>query len=201
MAKGNINEALRMVIIGLLLGAILSPFYITVMLGSEISVPIMQIIFQIIIVVFVPLALAYLTQKLIVKKYGKMKFNKDIKQKFPLFSTLGITMMIFVAIALKAPILVNNPKILLDILLPLIIMFALFLLVPVVTARMFFNRKDGVALVNGTLIRNLALALAITLSVFPNAGLTALLIAIAYVLQVQIAAWNSKLSQFIFKSE
>ncbi len=80
-------------------------------------------------------------------------------------------------------------------------LFRYYLLISVVTARLFFNRADGVALVNGTLIRNLALALAITLSVFPNAGIAALLIAIAYVLQVQIATWNSKLSKYIFKAE
>ncbi len=201
MAKGNINEALRMVIIGLLLGAVLSPFYITFLLGSEVSVPIMQIMFQILIVVFVPLLFAYITQKLIVKKHGQEKFNKKIKPVFPLFSTLGIVLMIFTAISLKAKVLVNDPIILLNIMVPLILLYASYLLISVVTARLFFNRADGVALVNGTLIRNLALALAITLSVFPDAGIAALLIAIAYVLQVQIAAWNSKLSKYIFKAE
>jgi len=201
MAKGNINEALRMVIIGLLLGAVLSPFYITFLLGSEVSVPIMQIMVQILIVVFIPLLFAFITQKVLVDKYGKEKFNKVIKPKFPLFSTLGIVLMIFTAISLKAAVLVDNPGILLDILIPLLLLFASYFIISVVVARLFFNRADGVALVNGTLIRNLSLSLAITLSVFPEAGLTALLIAIAYVIQVQIAAWNAKLSKFVFKPE
>jgi len=201
MAKGNINEALRMVIIGLLLGAVLSPFYITILLGSEVSVPIMQIMSQILIVVFIPLAAAFITQKLIIKKHGVEKFNKKIKPKFPLFSTLGIVLMIFTAISLKAKVLVNDPMILLEIMVPLILLYASYLIIPALVARFFFNRADGIALVNGTLIRNLALSLAITLSVFPEAGIAALLIAIAYVLQVQIAAWNAKLSKFIFKPE
>ena len=202
MAKGNINEALRMVIIGLLLGAILSPLYITILLDIPgIDVPIGKFISQILFVVFVPLLLAFITQKQLVKKYGKEKFNKTIKPKFPLFSTLGIVIMIFTAIALKAPVLIDNPAILIDILVPLVIMYVLYFFVSVLSARFFFNRADGIALVNGTLIRNLSLALAITLSVFPDAGLTALLIAIAYVLQVQIAAWNAKLSKYVFKAE
>ncbi|MCK5387759.1 MAG: arsenic resistance protein [Candidatus Izimaplasma sp.] len=201
MAKGNINEALRMVIIGLLLGAILSPFYITFMLGSEVSVPIMAIMLQIVVVVFVPLFFAFITQKLIVKKHGKEKFNKKIKPVFPLFSTLGIVLMIFTAISLKASVLINNPMILLDIMIPLVLLYASYFLISVFAARLFFNRADGIALVNGTLIRNLSLSLAITLSVFPEAGIAALLIAIAYVLQVQIAAWNAKLSKIVFKPE
>ena len=201
MAKGNINEALRMVIIGLLLGAILSPFYITFMLGSEVSVPIMAIMLQIVVVVFIPLFFAFITQKLIVKKHGKEKFNKKIKPVFPLFSTLGIVLMIFTAISLKASVLINNPMILLDIMIPLVLLYASYFLISVFAARLFFNRADGIALVNGTLIRNLSLSLAITLSVFPEAGIAALLIAIAYVLQVQIAAWNAKLSKIVFKPE
>lgn len=201
MAKGNISEALRMVIVGLLLGAILSPFYITIMLGSDINVPVMKIMSQILIIVFIPLILAFITQKVLVNKYGKEKFNKKIKPKFPLFSTLGIVIMIFTAISLKANVLINNPMILLEILLPLIILYVLYFIISVFTARFFFNRSDGIALVNGTLIRNLSLSLAITLSIFPEAGIAAMLIAIAYVLQVQIAAWNAKLSKIVFKSE
>lgn len=201
MAKGNVNEVLRMVIVGLFLGAILSPFYITALLGSEVNVPMLKIMSQILIVVFVPLLLAFVTQKILVNKYGAEKFNKQIKPKFPLFSTLGIVFMIFTAISLKATVLVNNPGIIIDILIPLLILFALYFAISVVTARLFFNRVDGIALVNGTLIRNLSLALAITISVFPEAQLAAALIAIAYVIQVQIAAWNAKLSKLIFKPE
>ena len=70
MAKGNINEAIRMVIIGLLVGAFLSPFYITFFLGSEVDVPVIDIIIQILIIIVIPLIAAYITQKLILKKYG-----------------------------------------------------------------------------------------------------------------------------------
>ena len=109
--------------------------------------------------------------------------------------------MIFTAISLKAKVLVNDPMILLQIMIPLVLLYASYLIISVLVARFFFNRADGIALVNGTLIRNLSLSLAITLSVFPEAGIAALLIAIAYVLQVQIAAWNAKLSKFVFKAE
>ena len=103
--------------------------------------------------------------------------------------------------SLKAELLVNNPSILLDIIIPLVILYALMMTISVLTARLLFNRSDGIAMVNGTLIRNLSLALVIILSAFPDAGIAALLIAIAYVLQVQIAAWNVKVTKYLFKSE
>ena len=202
MAKGNINAAIRMVIIGLLFGAILSPFYIEFMLqGTEVSVPVFDILKQIFYVVVVPLGLAILTQYLLVKKYGKKKFHSSIKQKFPPFSTLAVVFIIFVAISLKADIIIANPIVLVEITIPLVIMYFFFIIVSVGTAKIFFNRYDGIALVNGTLIRSLSLALAITLNAFPEAKLTALLIAVGYALQVQIAAWNTKLTNKIFKED
>ncbi len=201
MAKGNIHEAIRMVIIGLLIGAIVTPFYIEFYLGSEVDIPILDIFIQIMVVIFIPLLFAYITQKVLIKKYSYEIFHKKIKPIFPLFSTLGVVLILFVAISLKAKILVSNPEILFEILIPLIIFYFIMFTVSTLAARTFFNRNDGIALVNGTLIRNLSLSLAIILSTFPDAGIAALVIAIAYVLQVQIAAWNVKVTKYLFKSE
>jgi ACR3 family arsenite efflux pump ArsB len=198
MAKGNVNAVIRMVVIGLILGALLSPLYITVLLGAEVDVPVFQIFTQILVVVFVPLLAAYITQKLLLKRYGKEKFHQSIKQKFPPFSTLGVVMIIFVAVALRAKVLINNPSILLEIVVPLLLFYLLVGGSSIFVGRVFFTRRDAVALVNGTLIRNLSLSLAIVLSAFPEASIAAVLIAMSYVLQVQIAAWNVRLTNIIF---
>jgi ACR3 family arsenite efflux pump ArsB len=198
MAKGNVNAVIRMVVIGLILGALLSPLYITVLLGAEVDVPVFQIFTQILVVVFVPLLAAYITQKLLLKRYGKEKFHQSIKQKFPPFSTLGVVMIIFVAVALRAKVLINNPSILLEIVVPLLLFYLLVGGSSIFMGRVFFTRRDAVALVNGTLIRNLSLSLAIVLSAFPEASIAAVLIAMSYVLQVQIAAWNVRLTNIIF---
>jgi ACR3 family arsenite transporter len=198
MAKGNVNSAIRMVVIGLLLGALLSPLYITVLLGAEVNVPIFKIFTQIFIVVFVPLILAFLTQVILKKIYGQETFHKKIKPKFPLFSILGVVLIIFTAISLKAKLLVNDPSILLQMIIPLILFYATTMFVPLFIGKKFFTREDAIALSNGTLVRNLSLSLAIVLSAFEGAGIAALLIAVAYVLQVQLAAWNVKLAQKIY---
>lgn len=198
MAKGNVNAAIKMVVFGLLLGALLSPLYITLFLGEAITVPFMKIFTQIIVVVILPTILAFITQKILIKKYTKQMFHEKIKPKFPLFSTLGVVLIIFVAISLKADKIVSNPEILIEIIIPLLVLYTIFFVISVGTARLFFDRENGLALVNGTLIRSLSLSLAITLTTFPEAGITALLIGIAYTLQVQIAAWNVKLTDKLF---
>lgn len=200
MAGGNVSAAIKMIVIGLLLGAILSPFYIGFFLGEAISVPVWNIVSQILLVVFVPFILAFITQKVLINRYGKERFHKRIKPVFPLFSTLGVVLIIFVAIALRARIIINNPTMLLTVMPPIILLYASFYIVSFITSR-FVSREDGIALMNGTLIRNLSIALVITLGAFEEAGIAALLIAIGFAFQVQLAAWNVKLTPYIFPNK
>lgn len=198
MAKGNVNAAIKMVVIGLLMGAVLSPLYITLFLGEAVNVPMLKIFIQIIVVILLPLIAAYLTQIILKRRYTEEVFNTKIKPKFPLVSILGVVLIIFVAMSLKADKLIQNPAILIDILVPLILMYISFVVVSLGIAKLFFNREDGIALSNGTLVRSLSVALAIALSAFKSFEIT-LLIALAYTLQVQIAAWNVRLAEKLYK--
>ena len=81
-------------------------------------------------------------------------------------------------------------------------MYAINFALSTVIAKMMFNRGDGIALVYGTVMRNLSIALAIALGVFGTRGAEAgLLIALAYVVQVQAAAWYVKLSPKLFPTK
>jgi len=199
MAKGNVNEAIKMVVIGLLLGGLLSPFYLNFLLGKEVYIEFISVFKQILIVVFIPLILAYITQRALIKSFGQVTFDTKIKKVFPLFSTLGVVLIIFVAISLKAKVLFSNPGIILDILIPLLIMYVSFFTISFLIGKLLFKREERISLMNGTLIRNLSLALAITINAFPDAGIAALVIAIAYFLQVQFAAFGTKNSNRIYR--
>jgi predicted Na+-dependent transporter len=62
-------------------------------------------------------------------------------------------------------------------------------------------RGDAIALVYGTVMRNLSIVLAVAINAFGAAGSdAALVIAIAYIIQVQSAAWYVKLTERVFVS-
>jgi arsenite transporter len=65
-----------------------------------------------------------------------------------------------------------------------------------VVGKIWFSREDAIALVYGTVMRNLSIALAIAMTVFgAKAGAEiALIISMSYIIQVQAAAWYVKLS-------
>jgi len=198
-ARGNINSAVKMTVIGLILGSLLTPFYANLLMGKMISVPLLKTFQQIGVVIFVPLFLGNLTQRFLLKKYGEAHYKKNIKPNFSSISALGVVGIIFVAMALKAKMIVANPDIIIFLILPLVIFYFLNYFLTSVIGKIFFSRADAIALVYGSVMRNLSVALAIAMTVFGSQGSDiALIIAVGYILQVQSAVWYIKLTPKIF---
>ena len=202
MAGGNMPAAIKMTVFGLIIGSLVTPLYIKLLLGKSISIPLGKIFQQIIIIVFLPLIFGNLTQRFLIKKYGQEKYNIFWKPVFPAFSTLGVVGIVFVAMALKAHSIIAQPRQLLILFLPLLILYGINFIISTITGKIFFERGDAIALVYGTVMRNLSIALAIAMTAFGNEGSNiALIIALGYVIQVQSAAWYVKFTDFIFGKE
>lgn len=198
-AKGNVPAAVKMTILGLIAGSLLTPLYLRGLLGTVVEIPMMQVFIQILVIVFLPLVLGYLTQLWLIKRHGMQAYNTNIKPKFPPVSTLGVLGIVFVSMALKSNTILNQPMVLVHYLIPLVLMYAINFTLSTVLAKMMFARGDGIALVFGTVMRNLSIALAIAMGVFGEKGAeVALLIALAYVVQVQAAAWYVKWTPKLF---
>lgn len=199
LAKGNVPAAVKMTVIGLLAGSLLTPLYLHALLGAVVAIPLAQVAQQIALIVFLPMALGHLTQKLLVARHGRVRFDAYYKPQFPLWSTLGVLGIVFVSMALKAHDILRTPQMLLGLLLPLVLMYVLNFLLSTLVGRSFFVRGDAIALVYGTVMRNLSIALAIAIGVFREQGAeAALLIALAYVVQVQAAAWYVRFTDRLF---
>jgi len=189
-AKGNIPAAIKITIIGLFLGSVLTPFYVQFLLGSEIPMRLGLVFRQIFLFIALPLLAGQITRYWLIKKYGQQTFQKQIGPKFPRFSILGVLGIVFVAMALKAHDFIQSPTLIIQILIPTLLLYAVNYLISTLVAKRFLDFADGVALVFGTVMRNLSIALALAMTAFGTAGTqAALLIALAYIIQVQSAAW------------
>ncbi len=199
MASGNMAAAVKMTVFGLLIGSILTPIYIKGLMGTVIEIPMAKIFKQIMVVVVLPLVLGNLTQRFLIARYGMAHYQKDLKPIFPPISTLGVLVIVFVAMALKAQSIASNPGQLVSLIGPLLVLYGFNFLLSTLVGKYFFNRGDGIALVYGTVMRNLSIALAIAMTAFGEEGSEiALIIALAYIIQVQAAAWYVKFTDRIF---
>ena len=198
-AKGNLNEAIKMTVIGLIVGSLATPLYAKWLMGTVVEIPLANVFKQIVLVVFLPMIAGQLTQKFVIWKYGMAKYQKDIKKKFPMLSIVGVLGIVFVAMALKAKTILSQPTMLIDLFIPLIILYGFNYLLSTLVGKLFFKREESIALVYGTVMRNLSIALAIAMTVFGKQGSDiALIIAMAYIIQVQTAAWYVKFTDMIF---
>jgi arsenite transporter len=154
---------------------------------------------QIALFVFLPLGVGMATQYVGRRKYGAKIWNERIGPKFPPFSALGVILIAFVAMALKAKTIVAHPGDIVTILIPLAVFYLATYVLLSITGRIFFKREDAVAMVFGVVMRDLSIALAIAMTAFGSQGLTlALLISLAYVIQIQSAAWYVRFVDRIF---
>ena len=198
-ANGNVAAAVKMTVIGLTLGSIATPFYVKVLMGAELEVNIMAVMKQILFIVFLPMVAGFGTQQALVKKYGQEQFQQHLAPRFPGLSTAGVLGIVFVAMALKAKAIAASPQMLAYILLPLGILYAINYILSTVMGKWLLPEKDAKAMVYGSVMRNLSIALAISINAFgPQGSTAALVIAVAYIIQVQSAAWYVKFSETIF---
>lgn len=198
-AKGNMSAAVKMTVIGLVAGSLLTPFYVQGLMGANIEINLMAVARQIVFIVFLPMVLGFATQQLLIRRYGQQIFQKSIGPKFPPLSTLGVLGIVFVALALKAQTIAAQPGVLVSILVPLVILYALNFSLSTFVGRTLLPRGDAIALVYGSVMRNLSIALAIAINAFgPQGADAALVIAAAYIIQVQSAAWYVKFTPKLF---
>ena len=199
-AKGNLEAAVQMTVVGLVLGSVATPFYAKWLLGAVVEVPLLQVFRQIVLIVFFPLLLGQITRAMLIAQRGKEHYQKVLKPLFPPFSTLGVLGIVFVAMALQARFIIGQPLVLVKMLIPLLLLYGINFLLSTLVGQRFFPRGDAIALVYGTVMRNLSIALALAMTAFgrEQGAQIALIIALAYVVQVQAAAWYVRFSDRLF---
>lgn len=190
LSKGNVPAAIKMTALSLIAGSILAPIYLKGMIGTAIPMDMAAIFKTIAIIVFLPMILGQVIQTILFKKMSKEVFQKKAKPYFPAFSTWAMLFVIFSSVSMKAPILFQNPALLVKVLAGLLIFYGVNFTISTIVGRRFFNRENALALVFGTVLRNLSIALGIAVTAFgPEAALT---VTLAFIIQVQAASWYSK---------
>lgn len=197
IAKGRVSSAIKMVAVGPLLGVILAPFYIKMLAGTFLEIKFFVVIKQLLFIIVFPMMCGLLTRRLLLKNR-----KEKVLSVIPSFSTVGIVFMVFTAMALKAKTIFHDPLLFLYILLPVFLLYIFNYTLSNFIGKIFFSRESTIALVYGVSMRNLSISMAVSMSLFGAWGSSAaLVIAIAYIIHVQAAAWYAKLSNKIFRQK
>ena len=191
--KGNVSAAIKLTVFGLMLGSLLTPWYLLAMVGKYVDVNILGTMQTIALVVFLPMLLGHITFKFLMKKYTPEEFQKKIKPNLAPLSNWGMLYVVFVSMSMKAKMIMDNLQIISLALLVLITFYLINYLISTLTAKQFLDRENGIALVNGTVLRNLSIAIGIAATSFGAEA--ALIVTIAFIVQQQSIAYYGKLAK------
>jgi ACR3 family arsenite efflux pump ArsB len=199
LSRGNLEAAIKMTVIGLILGSLAAPFYLQALLGARIQIDLLAMAGNIGLIVFLPMIAGFATQQWLVRRHGQKTFNETYGPRMGPLSTYGVVGVVFVAMALQARSIVAEPQVLVQILVPLICVYAINFALSISVGKWLLRREDAIALLYGTVMRNLSIALAVTINAFGEQGSEAvLLISLAYIIQVQCAAWSFRFVDRIY---
>ncbi|MEZ4387843.1 MAG: bile acid:sodium symporter [Candidatus Krumholzibacteriia bacterium] len=198
-AHGHVGAAVKMSVLGLVLGGLLVPFYAWLLMGQAVDLSLASLVQKVLLVIFVPLLAGQATGSLLRSRLGPDRYDRDWKPHFPQLSTVAVLAIIALAMALRARAIVADPLPLLKLVPPLVAFYVLAYALSILAARRWLPRDQAVVLVFSTAMRNLSLALALAMTVLgPRGAGAALVVALAFVLQVQSAAWLVRRSDRVF---
>jgi ACR3 family arsenite transporter len=195
LAKGNLKVALSIIATSLVVVIVALPLVLPLFAGNLMSAGPLFILERILMVIVIPLILGDITRRIIIAKKGQAFF----KSKKPLFSGLsstGLLFVLFLIMSLNANrMLVENPLLVVKGLIPLVIYYSLMFSISTLLSKRF-QYNIGIAVVYGTSVRYLALALGIAVPLLgsgSNSSMVVFLIALAFFVQVPFSSLYAKI--------
>ena len=184
LSKGNVELGMSILPLNLILQIVLLPVYLLVLIGSEVTMDVGSLVSSVAMVLVIPFVLAYIT-KLMTK--NSEKFKSFLSEQGDNLQLLFLCLAVVVMFASEGKNLLDNPLLLAQMFIPLLIFFAVLFFVAQLVGRIQkFPKKDIVALNMTTLARNSPLSLAIAVVTFPEQPLISLALVIGPLIELPV---------------
>ena len=184
LSKGNVELGMSILPLNLILQIVLLPVYLLVLVGSEVTMDVGSLVSSIAMVLVIPFVLAYIT-----KAFTKNsdRFKNFLSEQGDNLQLLFLCLAVIVMFASEGKNLLDNPILLAQMFIPLLIFFAVLFFVSQLAGKLMrFSKKDTVALNMTTLARNSPLSLAIAVVTFPEQPLISLALVIGPLIELPV---------------
>lgn len=194
IAKGNVALGASILPLNFILQLLLLPVYVFLIGGSSVNVDILNLTQGMIVSLFIPLLLATIFREIKINKKGLSYFEENISPKACDYQGYFLNLAIISMFASQGKVLLKNPQVLLQLLLPVLLFFIINLVIGQVVGRKIkLSKEDNVALSLTTLARNSPIALTIAVSAFPNEPLISLALVIGPLIELPVLFLVSKI--------
>jgi len=195
IAKGNIALSAAILPLNLILQVILLPFYLLIFGGTTGVIEFSFLVESILIVLFIPLVLAYLTKMLL---RNRQELRENLISRFSVLPINFLSLAIVAMFASQGQLLLDNLDLMWQISIPILLFFLINFFVGQKAGQLMkFPNSDRTSLSLTTLARNSPIALAIAMTAFPDQPLIALTLVIGPLLELPILAIITQILLFI----
>lgn len=194
ITKGNVALGASILPLNLILQLVLLPIYVLIIGGSSIDIDVISLLKGVVIGLIIPLILAISFRKIVINKKGKNFFEETIITKACDYQSYFLNIAIIAMFASQGKVLIQHPEVLLQLLIPVLLFFAINLVVGSFTGKYInLTREDSIALNFTTLARNSPIALAIAVATFPDKPLIPLALIIGPLIELPVLFIVSKI--------
>lgn len=184
LSKGNVELNMSILPLNLVLQIVFMPVYLLIFMGSEVTMDVAALVGSIVFVLIIPFAFSVLT-KIVTKNH--QKFQDFISEQCDNLQLVFLCFAVVMMFASEGENLLDNPVLLLEMFVPLLIFFAVTFFIGQGVGRMLkFPKRDIVALNFTTLARNSPLSLAVAVATFPKQPLIALALVIGPLIELPV---------------
>jgi arsenite transporter len=187
LCKGNGPLGIVLMAWNSIIQIITTPLYIALLVGTYVGIDIVTIGQSILLYLGLPLLLGYITRKQVIKHKSKEWFTKKLIPKFDAIQLLALLATMVVMFALRGGVIINDPSIVWQMALPVILFFfLLFNLVYFTTRSLGYNYEDSSTMAFHCTGRNFELAIAIALTAFASMPMVAVSTVVGPLIEIPV---------------
>ncbi|MDZ7761589.1 MAG: bile acid:sodium symporter [Desulfovermiculus sp.] len=197
LSGGKTETALIVQVLSFLVAIVAIPFWLTVLAGKFVVIDFWFIAQQIFWIIILPMIVGIGAREgLIIPKYGKEVFNKEIKPFLPPLSSIAMFFVIFVAVSGESVLILNNLNLFWILAASVFIVYPLLFLISIFVAKKSgLSYEYGIAIGFGTTAKNHGITLALATTTF--GGLAVLPPSVVPMFQVLLMLGIWKLSPWV----
>lgn len=166
MLRGNVTLSTAILTLSLLLSIGIVPLWTKLLIGVLVPVPFVTIMKYLLLIVWLPMLMARLTRRLLVRRNGGRTYA-HFRKRLEMGSSFGLMLFLFVVFSLTGRQVIDNPVMILKILCPVLLFLLLLIAISILAGRLLVaSHEDAVSLTMSITPKNNAVAMALAFSAF-----------------------------------
>ena len=187
LAKGNGPLGIVLMAWNSIIQIITTPLYIALLVGTYISIDILQIGQSVLLYLGLPLLFGVITRREVIKRKSEKWLNNKLIPYYNAMQLLALLFTMIVMFSLRGGVIIDNPNLIWQMAIPVtLFFFLLFNIVYFTTKRMGYNYEDACTMGFHCTGRNFELAIAIALTAFASMPMVAVSTVVGPLIEIPV---------------